>query len=204
MSQMLNMFKLFENKSSEELSFDYFKDIFNASFDINDFKKESERDIQENYSKAFFENPKYLNSIQIVELIKSSVEKIRQDISNRETTISDISNEDILIYKISFSHDIHTPNTYREYTDVYNIEIIYCIKNVLVRENDNATYKRLFHATRKHLQNNTTATTVKKENLTPFINMTDEDFSVFKKTKLIDSIAIKEIEKARKAKKLIN
>ena len=204
MSQIINMFKLFENKSSEELSFDYFKDIFNASFDINDFKKESERDIQENYSKAFFENPKYLNSIQIVELIKSSVEKIRQDISNRETTISDISNEDILIYKISFSHDIHTPNTYREYTDVYNIEIMYCVEKVLVRENDNAAYKRLFHATRKYLQKNAVATKVKRENLTPFINMSDKDFSIFKKSKIVDPLVISEIEKERKAQNKTN
>ena len=81
------------------------------------------------------------------------------------------------------------------------IIVNYCIENVEVVEKDQSAYKRIFHATRYYLQENMAANKVKKLDLTPFINMSDNDFKVLRKSKVIESDLLKQIEKVRKANK---
>lgn len=195
---LINVFQLFDGRIPNDFSFKEFQETFDQFFDISDFceihttKVEDETYISLQGLVVNGLNQKELSN-HISTISKSIVEK--NNINTKIKTQIDV--DDILIQSLEFDqHTIFDSNEAKT-----KIIVNYCIENVEVVEKDQSAYKRIFHATRYYLQENMAANKVKKLDLTPFINMSDNDFKVLRKSKVIESDLLKQIEKVRKANK---
>lgn len=195
---LINVFQLFDGRIPNDFSFKEFQETFDQFFDISDFceihttKVEDETYISLQGLVVNGLNQKELSN-HISTISKSIVEK--NNINTKIKTQIDV--DDVLIQSLEFNqHTIFDSNEAKT-----KIIVNYCIENVEVVEKDQSAYKRIFHATRHYLQENMAANKVKKLDLTPFINMSDNDFKVLKKSKVIESDLLKQIEKVRKANK---
>lgn len=195
---LINVFQLFDGRIPNDFSFKEFQETFDQFFDISDFceihttKVEDETYISLQGLVVNGLNQKELSN-HISTISKSIVEK--NNINTKIKTQIDV--DDVLIQSLEFNqHTIFDSNEAKT-----KIIVNYCIENVEVVEKDQSAYKRIFHATRYYLQENMAANKVKKLDLTPFINMSDNDFKVLKKSKVIESDLLKQIEKVRKSNK---
>jgi hypothetical protein len=194
---LINVFELFDGKNFHDFSFSEFKETFNQFFDTNDFAYTLQETIEEEHSTVLKDSSNgYLNQDDLCNYMATIILSIADYINNNHSVLTNIKPNDIKIRSFAINQEHFFKN--EESTEIV---VNFCVENVDIKEKESSIYKRLYHATRKHLEENFFVNKINSIDIQPFFEMSDDSFKKVVDSKLIDPVAIKQIQKKRKAAK---
>lgn len=190
----INIFRLFNGRNPNDFSFKEFKDTFNQFFDINNFSKTKKETIEEEHSTIL--KDKYdecLNQKDLNHSLNIITSSIANYLNNNDSVQKFIDANNVMIKSLAVNRKHFSEDKF-----LTEIIVKFCVKDIDVKERESATYKRLFHATKKYLEENFVANNIEAVDIQPFLEMSDADFKKIIDSKLIGLPAIKHIKKQRK------
>lgn len=193
-TSLINIFTLFNGRNPNDFSFNEFKETFNQFFNVNDFANIRKDTVEEEYSTILQgKNDDCLNQKDLNRSLNFIVLSIADYLNNNDAVQTIIEANDVKIKSLAINRE-------HFFQDENSTEIIvnFCVKDIDLKERESATYKRLYHATKKYLEENFVANKLDTVDIQPFLEMNESDFQKIIDSKLIEPVAIKHIKKQRK------
>lgn len=193
-TSLFNVFTLFNGRNPNDFSFNEFKETFNQFFNINDFANIRKDTLEEEYSTVLKDRDEdCLNQKDLNYSLNIITSSIADYLNNNDAVQTFIEANDVKIKSLAINRE-------HFFEDESSTEIIvnFCVKDVDLKERESATYKRLYHATKKYLEENFVANKLDTIDIQPFLEMNESDFQKIIDSKLIEAVAIKYIKKQRK------
>lgn len=193
-TSLINVFTLFNGRNPNDFSFNEFKETFNQFFNINDFANIRKDTLEEEYSTVLKDRDEdCLNQKDLNYSLNIITSSIADYLNNNDAVQTFIEANDVKIKSLAINRE-------HFFEDESSTEIIvnFCVKDVDLKERESATYKRLYHATKKYLEENFVANKLDTIDIQPFLEMNESDFQKIIDSKLIEPVAIKYIKKHRK------
>lgn len=193
-TSLINVFTLFNGRNPNDFSFNEFKETFNQFFDVNNFSNIRKATIEEEYSTILKDrDDECLNQKDLSHSLNIITSSIADYLNNNDAVQTVVDANNVMIKSLTINRE-----HFFEHENSTEVIVNFCVKDVNIKERDNATYKRLYHATRKYLEENFVANKLDNIDIQPFLKMSEVDFQKIIDSKLIEPLAIKHIKKQRK------